>query len=157
MSKSTGSRERRMIAAEVVAIDESSAMRVVPLMVVCQVMLAPIRSPVVPPPAKAREDTDSDSQAERNPWPIDEDAWNVDPTRIKRERCSVDHPRIVLRQVNNFRICRLNHDCLSLGRDAFLRRARQVSGPLRSLTLHLNGVEDILLSVHVRIPERGGP
>src|SRR5690349_8081372 len=85
MSKSTRARERRMIVAEVVAIDESWAMRVVPLMVVCQLMLAPIRSPVVPPPAKAREDTDADSQAEHNPWPIDKDAWNVDPTRIKRQ------------------------------------------------------------------------
>src|ERR1700757_2610584 len=117
MSKSNRARERRMIVAEVVAIDESWAMRVVPLMVVCQVMLAPIRSPVVPPPAKAREDTDADSQAERNPWPIDKDAWDVDPTRIKRERRSVDHPRIVLRHVNDIRVCWFNHDCLSLGRD----------------------------------------
>src|ERR1700726_2204932 len=114
MNNATRTRQQRMTAAEVVAIHERRAMGMVAVMVVCQVVPAPISSPVVPPPAKAREDTDANSQTERNPWAIDEQAGNLAPTRIERKRCTVDNPRIVFRHVNDLRVCRFNHDCLCL-------------------------------------------
>ena len=147
--------EQWMSVTVVVAIDESPAVGDVPVMVVYQVVVAPIGSPVMPAPAKAGED--ANSQAECNPWPLDECARNPDPPWIERERVPVDDPRIIFRHINDFRVRWFNHDRLSLGRDGFLLRALQVPGLLRSLTHHLNCVKDILLSVHVRIPERRGP
>jgi hypothetical protein len=141
-----------MSVIEVAAIDESRAVGDVPVMVVYHVVVVPIGSPVMPAPAKASED--ANSQAERYPWPLDEGARNPDPSWIEREGVPVDHPRIIFRHVNDFRVCWFNHDRLSLGGDGFLLRALQVPGLLRSLTHHLNCVKDILLPVHVRIPER---
>ena len=147
--------EQWMSVTVVVAIDESPAVGDVPVMVVYQVVVVPIGSPVMPAPAKPSED--ANSHAERNPWPLDEGARNPDPSWIERERVPVDDPRIIFRHINDFRVRWFNHDRLSLGRDGLLLRALQVPGLLRSLTHHLNCVKDILLSVHVRIPEGRGP
>src|SRR6267142_2150619 len=101
---------------------------------------------------KAAEETDTNSHTEPDPRPVEEEARNPNPTRIKCERITVDFPRIVLRHIHDLRICRFNDDVISLARDGFLRRALQVPGLLRSLAHHLNRGEDILLSAHVRLP-----
>src|SRR5437879_13627389 len=110
MGKSARMSENWMPVIEVVAIDESRAVGDESVMVVQHVVSVPIRSPVVPPPAEAGEDADSDSQAERNPWAIDEGARNANPIRIVCEGGPVDGPRIVLRHINDFRVCRSNLD-----------------------------------------------
>src|SRR6267154_4598925 len=145
--------EARASATEAIAIAEIPAVGDVRLMAVNQAVAVPIRSPAVPPPAEATEETDTYSQAEPDPRPIEEEARNPNPTRIERERITVDDPRIVLRHIHDLRICRFNDDRISLGRHGFLRRALQVPGLLRPLAHHLNRGEDILLSVHVRLPE----
>src|SRR6266436_4029189 len=111
---SFGMSEQWMSVTVVVAVGESPAVGDVPVMVVYQVVVVPIGSPVMPAPAKTSED--ANSQAERNPWPLDEGAWNPDPSWIERERVPVDDPRIIFRQVNDFRVCWFNQDRLSLGR-----------------------------------------
>src|SRR5260370_22645651 len=149
---SFGMSEQWMSVTVVVAIGESPTVRDVPVMVVYQVVVVPIGSPVMPAPAKPSED--ANSPAERNPWPLDEGARNPDPSWIERETVPVDAPRIIFRHVNDFRVCWFNHDRLSLGGDGFLLRALQVPGLFPSLTHHLNCVKDIVLPVHLRIPER---
>jgi hypothetical protein len=156
MIKSTMS-EARISVTEVVTIDESRAVGNPPVMVERQVVSVPIGSPVVPAPAIAGEDTNSNPQAERNPWPIQVEARLPVPVRIQREGRPVYDPRIVFRHVNDFRVRRFNPDRLSIVRDVFLLRAIQVPSLLRSLTHDLNCIEDILFPVHVRIPERRGP
>jgi hypothetical protein len=116
-------------------------------------MSVPISSPAVPAPAEATKETDTNSHAEPDPRPIEEEARNPDPTRIEREGITVDDPGIVFRHINDLRICRFNHDRISLGRDGFLLRVLQVPGLLRSPAHLLNRVEDILLPVHVRLAE----
>src|SRR6202171_52152 len=111
--------------------------------VVNQAVSAPTRSPAVPPPAEASEETDTNAQAEPDPRPIKVEARNPNPTRIEREGITVDDPGIVFRHIDDLRICRFNHDRISLGRDGFLLRVLQVPGLLRSPTHHLNLVEDI--------------
>src|SRR5216684_6731271 len=133
--------EARASATEAVAIAEIPAVGDVRLMVVNQAVAVPIRSPAVPPPAEATEETDTYSQAEPDPRPIEEEARNPNPTRIERERITVDDPGIVFRHINDLRICWFNHDRISLGRDRLLLRTLQVSGLLRSPTHHLNRVE----------------
>ena len=143
----------RASTTETVAISESPAVGDVRVMVVNQAVSVPIRSPAVPPPAETTEETDTNSQAEPDPRSIEEKARNPNPTRIEREGITVDDPGVVFRHINDLRICWFNHDRISLGRDGFLLRALQVPGLLRSPAHHLNRVEDILLPVHVRLPE----
>src|SRR6266446_8749699 len=96
---SFGMSEQWMSVTVVVAVGESPAVGDVPVMVVYQVVVVPIGSPVMPAPAKPSED--ANSHAERNPWPLDEGARNPDPSWI-RERVPVDDPRIIFRHVNDF-------------------------------------------------------
>src|SRR6266849_10561856 len=154
---STGMIESGASASKAVVIAELSAMGEVRVIAVNQATPVPIRSPVVPPPAEAAEETDTNSNTEPDPRPVEEEARNPNPTWVELERTTVDDPRIVLRHIHDLRICRINDDRISLGRHGFLRRALQVPGLLRSLAHHLNRVEDILLSVHVRLPERRSP
>jgi hypothetical protein len=53
---------------KVVAIDEDPAVGYVMVVVVNDVAAMPVISPVVPPPAKPAKKTNSEAQAERNPW-----------------------------------------------------------------------------------------
>src|ERR1700686_3110933 len=140
-------------ATEAVPITELPAVGGVRMVAVSQAVSVPIRSPAVPPPAEATEKTDTDSHAEPDPRPIEEEARNTNPTWIEGKGITVDDPWIVFRHIHDLRICRFNHDRISLVRDGFLRRALQAPGLLRSLAHRLNRVEDILLPVHVRLPE----
>ena len=117
----------------------------------------PICSPAVPPPAEAAEKADTNSHAEPDSRSIEEEPRYSDPTRIERQRITVDLPGVVFRHINDLRICRFNCDRVSIGRDGFLLRVLQVPGLLGSMTHHLNRVEDILFAVHVRLPERRSP
>src|SRR5207237_8635712 len=126
-----GMSEQVMSVTVVDASDEGPAVGDVPVMVVYQVVVVPIGSPVMPAPAKAGED--ANSHAERNPWPLDEGARNPDPPWIERERVPVDDPRIIFRHINDFRVRWFNHDRLSLSRDGLRLRAAAVPCLLRPL------------------------
>src|SRR5271155_5360177 len=97
----------------------------------------PVRTPVVPTPAEATEETDTNSQAELDPWPVEEKSGVIDPVRVKRDGIPVDDPWIVFRHVHDLRVGRLNHDGIPLRRDGLLGCALQVAGLLRPQTHRL--------------------
>src|SRR4030081_168269 len=119
---------------EVRVMVESRTVRDVPLMVMHHVVVVPIGAPMVPAPAVAAEDADSNPQAKRNSRPVDVDAGHSNPPRVVWKRISVDHPGVVFRYIDDLRIGRLNRDHLSVRCDRFLLRALQVPGLLRPLT-----------------------
>src|ERR1700732_889704 len=119
--------------------------------------MVPIRTPVVPPPAEVTVEADANPETEPDPRPIVVEAGNSNPIRVVGEGIAVDDPGIVFRHINDLWICRLNFDRISVGGDRFLLSALQVPGLLRSLTHHLNRVENILFPVHIGLPEGGGP
>src|SRR5271156_4439075 len=137
--------ETRVSAAEGVVIAELSAVRDVRVIAVNHAVSMPVRTPAVPPPAEATVETDANSEAEPDSRPIVVEARNPTPTRVVVERITIDDPRIVFRHINDLRICRFNDDRIAVGGDGFLLSALQVPGLLRSLTHHLNGIEDVLL------------
>jgi hypothetical protein len=102
--------------------------------------MVPIGPPVVPPPAVPGEHADSNSQAERDSRSIDVGVRNPDPAWIHPEPVSVGIPGIIFRYVNEIRVCRLDHETLSVGRDVLLGRRLQIPGLLRSPAHHLNRV-----------------
>jgi len=144
-------------AMEVRVMVESRTVRAVPVMIVQDVVPVPIGSPVMPAPTKASEDTDPDTQAERNSRAIDVEARDPDPCGVVWKRLSVDNPWIVLGYVNDIRICRFDRDRLPVRRDTFLLRALQVPSLLCPPTHYLNCVEYVLLPSDVRITERRRP
>src|SRR5271155_2179298 len=149
--------ETRVCAAEGVVIAELSAVRDVRVIAVNHAVSMPVRTPAVPPPAEATVETDANSKAEPDPRPIVVEARNSNPTRVVGEGITIDDPGIVFRYINDLWICRLNHDRIPIGRDGFLLGALQVPGLLRSLTHHLNRIEDILLPVDIGLAEGGCP
>src|SRR5882757_3940649 len=139
-----------------IVIDEGRAVGDVPVVVVIQLVMVPVSSPMVPTPTKAAENSDADSDAEENSRP-DEHVRTSDPTRIERERVSVDIPRIVFRHINDVGISGRNRDSLPLARHILLRRGLQVSCLLRALTHYLNCIEDFLRLVYIGLSQRRGP
>src|ERR1700675_2500315 len=139
--------EDRASAAKGVVIAELPAVGDVRVIAVNQAVSVPIRTPVVPPPAEATVETDTNAQAEPDSRPIVVETRNSDPTRVVGERITVDNPGIVFRHINDLWICRLNRDRISVGGDGFLLGVLQVSGLLRSLTHHLNPAREFLCGV----------
>jgi len=98
--------------------------------------------------AKAVMQTDAEEGSER--------AEQREP-RIGRDGCAVDGPRIVGRDINDFRIGRGESDVALVLRDLFLGRVLEVSGLLGALAETLHGAQDVLRLVVIRVAERGGP
>ena len=107
-------------AAIGVAIAELPAVGQVWVIAVNQAVPMPIRSPAVPPPAEAIEETDTNSHAELDPRSIEVEAWNLKPIGVDSEGIAVNDPGIVFRYVNDLRIRWFNYDRVSVGRDGFL-------------------------------------
>src|ERR1022692_1931518 len=99
MRGSTGMIEARASATEAVAIAELPAVGNVRVIAVNQAVFVPIRSPAVPPPAEATEQTDTNSHAEPDSRPIEEEVRIPNPTRIEGEGITVDDPGIVFRHI----------------------------------------------------------
>src|ERR1700732_4957048 len=101
MSEFTGMIESRASATKAVAIAELPAMGEVRVIAVNQAVSVPIRSPVVPPPAEAAEETNTNSHTEPDPRSVEEESRGPNPTRIERERITVDYPWVVLRHIHD--------------------------------------------------------
>src|SRR6202051_751820 len=142
---------------EVVAISESSAVRDVGVVVVDDSMVLPVRSPVMPAPAKAAEESDSKANTERQVWTAIPNSWIRIPSRPGNYVTSVHHPRIVCRHIDHFRIGRLHNDCFFLRGYGLLRRGLQISRLLRTLAHYLHCIHYLLLLIYVRVAERRGP
>src|SRR4029077_4209338 len=96
----------------------------------------PIGVPVVPTPAKAREEPDANPYTEIDSGGVPNDPH---PTGVERDWRTVDHPAIIFRHVHHIGPCRLDHARLPVVRYGLLRGTRQVPRLLSSTTHHLNG------------------
>src|SRR5258708_40341437 len=108
---------------EVFAVREDSAVRYEPMMVEKDIVVMPIRSPVVPAPAKSTKVADSKTDAPHEAWAIQVQPRVPVPLWPDADRRSINEPGIVLRNINHFWIGRLDHNGFVLIRHLFLRRA----------------------------------
>src|SRR5579872_6035931 len=92
--KSRGVIEMRTSVIEMVAIDESSAVGDVGVMVVSHVVPAPVESPVAPAPPEASEQADPEAGAERDSRSADVESGIRSPTRVGGYRVAVDGPGV---------------------------------------------------------------
>ena len=107
---------------EVVAIGENPAMGLVVVVVETDVVMMPIRSPVVPSPPKAAKVSDSEAEAKRNSGARKKQSRIRIPPRPDsdgRYRIGV----LALRQINDLGVGWFDHNGLSLLAHLFLRCA----------------------------------
>src|ERR1700746_1448034 len=94
--------------------------------------VAPIASPAMPSPTEASEESDPEAHTERNTGAVNIQPGIWIPTGPHYDWRAVDNPWIVCGNVNDFRICRFNDDCLLFGHHLLLSVALQISGCLRA-------------------------
>src|SRR5437870_4518953 len=94
----------RTRAIKVVAIDEDSAVGDVAVMIEKDTVVIPIRSPVVPTPAKPAKEADAKAETKRKTRTCKVQSRIPIPAWPDPDRLSIDEPRIVLRHVNNLSI-----------------------------------------------------
>src|SRR5271166_5991876 len=141
-------------AIEIVAIDEDSTVGDVRAVVEHYPVVVPIVSPVPPAPAKPAEEANSKAKAPSEPWPREVQSRIPVPAWPDSNRLSIHKPRIVLRHIDNFWVCGLNHNVLPLFAYLFLRCALEVPSFLGPVTHDLNSIHHVLLLVDVGIAER---
>ncbi len=137
--------------AEVVAIDDCSAVGDVGVVVIDHPVAVPVTSPVMPAPAKSSEVTDSESNSEGDCRACKKDSRHGIPARICNDRVAVHEPGIIGGHVDHFRIGRFNENGVALSRYFLLFIAIQVPGLVSLLAHRLHGVRHVLLLVGVRI------
>jgi hypothetical protein len=139
------------VPVEVVPVIESVAPRVVPVVVVNDVSVMPIASPMMPAPSIASEPTNSEAGSEREVGAVKPDSGIRVPPRPLRDGISVNHPRIISRDVNVIGASRLNDDRRVLRGYGLLRCGLKITGLLCPLAHHLYCIHHILLLVVVGV------
>lgn len=99
---------------ESLVVEKSSAMRFKVVVVKENVVVMPVRSPMVPSPTEAAKVANAKAQAEGNSRATYIKSGIFVPSWPDANRRSINKPRIVFRHVHNLRIRRLNHYCLPL-------------------------------------------
>ncbi len=122
-TKPAGMIEACASAIEVVAIGEDSAVGNVAVVVVNDIAVVPVKSPVMPSPTKAAKQSRLEAKAKNHTWSRKVEPGVRIPARPGHERRSIHEPRIIFRHVNNLRVGWLDHNCLSLVGYFFQRRA----------------------------------
>jgi len=141
----------KVAVVEVVAIDDSSAVRNVGVVVVDHPMTMPIASPVMPAPAKSTKEADAEADSKSNTRSRQKDPRHGIPAWICDDRLTVDEPRIVRGHVDHFGIGRLNDDGVVLSCYFLLFIAVQVASFVSLLTHCLDSIRDILLLVGIGV------
>src|SRR5713226_7651473 len=118
--KSTTMIAVRALAVERVVISEDSAVRNVSVVVINDIVVMPVRSPMVPAPAKSAKIADSKAEAKRDSRALKEQSRIPIPTWPNPDGLSKRKPRIILRHVNNLRVGRFDHNGLPLIAYVFL-------------------------------------
>src|SRR5207249_11665003 len=93
----------RTRAIKVVAIDDSSAVGHLAVMIEKATAVIPIRPPVVPTPANPAKEADAKAETKRKTRTCKVQSRIPIPAWPDPDRLSIDEPRIVLRHVNNLR------------------------------------------------------
>src|SRR5579864_8155725 len=139
----------KIAVIEVVAIEDCAAVRDVSIVVVSYFVVMPVTIPVVPPPAKSPEETDSKSSPEVQSRAVKKYSGHGIPARVGKNGIAVHEPGIVRRDIHNIRIGRFDDNCIALSRYFLLVVAIQVAC-LPSLLAHcLHGVHHVLLLIGV--------
>src|SRR5258708_39925665 len=73
--------EVRMAVIEAIAASKNSAVGNIPVVIECDVMMAPIESPMVPSPAKSTEEADAKTETKTYRRDRKEDSRDRTPTR----------------------------------------------------------------------------
>src|ERR1700676_5331858 len=110
-------------AIEGVMVDEDSTVGDISVVVVDDSVVMPVISPVVPAPAESTIEADSKAEAKCNSRTAKVESGIRIPSRPDPDRSSIHEPGIILRHVDNLRVCRLDHDGLPLLAHLFLRCA----------------------------------
>src|SRR6267378_4112083 len=129
----------------------------IPVVVVPHEAVVPVEVPVVESPAESAEEADTETESERNPGADSVEAGVPEPARVSDDRRPVNQPWIVGGHVDDVGARRLDHDRLALRDDFFLRGRLEVARLLSALAHRLDGVEHVLLLVHVRVAQRRRP
>src|SRR5712692_11687766 len=111
--KSAAMIDVRAPAIDGVVTCEDSAVGYVSVVVINDIVVMPVRSPVVPSPTKPAEITNSKAQPKRNSRAAKVQSWIRIPTWPNPDGLSVHEPRVILRNVNNLRVGRFDHNGLS--------------------------------------------
>src|SRR5260370_6811754 len=91
-------------AIEVVTIDKGSAVGNVGVVVVNHLPVMPVRSPMVPPPAKSAIEADSKAQAKRNSRTGKEQSWIRIPAWPDHDWRSLPDPTIIFQHIKDLRV-----------------------------------------------------
>src|SRR5580704_2537401 len=111
----------------VVAVIECIGMRIVPVMVVNHVAVAPVKSPVAPSPPETAPVPNSKAYSEGEVRSTKPYAGIVVPIRPRSYWISVNEPGIVRRHINNVRLSGLNQNIGSFVLYHLLRRRFQIA------------------------------
>ena len=118
---------RVFASIESVAVIKRSAWRVIPRVVEDGVVMMPIETPVVPPPPVAPKESDSEANSEEECGTVIPNARIGIPARPGVNRTSINDPRIVRRNVDDFGADRHNLNVGTFGRYGLLRRGVEIA------------------------------
>src|SRR3984893_4641316 len=112
--KSLGTIEIFVSREKAVSAGDRVTVRNISVVVVNHRSVIPVGPPVVPPPSVATEVPESKAYAKCNSRAVKVESRVGIPDRPDCYRRPVDQPGIVLRHVDNIRVCRLNSDRLAV-------------------------------------------
>src|ERR1700676_2554186 len=108
---------------EGVVIGEDSAVGYISVVVINDIVVMPVRSPVVPSPTKSAKIANSKAQPKCNSRALKEQSRIPIPAWPNPDGFSIRKPWIIFRHVNNLRVGRFDHNGLPLIAHVFLRCA----------------------------------
>ena len=101
-------------AIERIVVEKRSAVGFKVTVIEKNVVVAPVRVPVVPSPTESTKEANTKTQAESNAWAGKKQSRIVIPAGPHSYRRSIHEPRVILWNVNDLRVSGLNHNCLPL-------------------------------------------
>src|SRR5229473_760672 len=141
----------------IVPVIKGVASGVVRVVVINYGAVMPIRSPMMPAPSISSVEADSEADPERQVRSAIPDSGIRVPSWPRHYGSSVNQPRIIRGDVNDFGASGLNDDGRVLRRYGLLRGSLQIARFLRPLAHYLYGVHHILLLVVVGVAQRRRP
>lgn len=135
----------------IVPVVERGASGVVPVVVMNYVSVVPIGSPMIPPPSIATEETDSKTDAEREVGAAIPDSRIGVPSGPRHNRISINQPRIIRGNIDDFWVRRLNDDRRALRLNGLLRRVLKIAGLFSPLAHYLHGIHHVLFLIVVGV------
>src|SRR5208282_586177 len=141
-------------ASEVAApVVKRAALGVVPAAAMRDPVVVPIETPIRPAPSKTTEESNAETDAEREVGALIPDSGIGIPSRPRHDGTSVNQPGIICGDVNHIGAGRLNDDSRAVRGYGLLRRGLQVAGLLRPLAHRLYGIHHVLFLVVVGVAQ----